>query len=342
MQCVNNAPHIQASKHPTPSSGDDDAAAHFHVSLHSMIMRDDAIDQHAPSLGKTLHRSLSWTNVAFRRHGGSPSVTQARSTHAARQERDPSSPIPRIAPLICNSDSASALSPLRHVYSTAGVSNTSSLLLRSASHASTSSTASSSASRTSAVSSISSMACSITASPTEKMLSLARSRPEHGSMSAAAQLDGRTCRTSSKASWTVLPCGHCPMPSGTAKARFQMQEVSVSPRFSHTPHLALNNHDLWKISGLVPIALRFVQAECLVLTIRDTRKQRLSMLFHSPYATIGQVKEQIQSQMGNTVSQQQLTYKGLLLQDDVSLGSFIRGSAAVLHLSSPFHILRMW
>ena len=86
----------------------------------------------------------------------------------------------------------------------------------------------------------------------------------------------------------------------------------------------------------------FVQAECVVLTVRDANKQKLRVLFHSRLTTIDQVKQQIQSQMGNTISQQQLTFKGLLLQDDVSLGSFIQGSAAVLHLHAPFRNLLMW
>lgn len=79
-----------------------------------------------------------------------------------------------------------------------------------------------------------------------------------------------------------------------------------------------------------------------MLTVKDCNKDKLRLLFHSRSTTVGQVKEQIQMQMGNNTSQQHLTYNGNPLTNDLPLGSFICGCTAVVHMHVPFRDLPLW
>eukprot|EP00892_Ulva_mutabilis_P006592 jgi/Ulvmu1/4304/UM002_0025.1 len=273
-----------------------------------------ATDEPAMSCGTNkLQRSLSWRNMVLRRHAptGSPRPTETRNGLLPSQECDRGLSATRSTTLSSSCDYSTALSPLRHVYSTAGIPPTPLSLARTTSHTSSSSSRSSSSVASQSTVVLAHQHHSPTSSDvtdgTHKLCSRVRSRPEQQSMPAAAPLDTKALPIHSTVSWKLSPSGSRVCASGNAAAQFYVQ-----------------------------------QAECVVLTIRDKNKQKLRMIMHSRYATVWHIKEQIQRQMGNHATQQQLTYNGLLLLNDVSLGSFISGDVATLQLDTPFRDLPMW
>jgi hypothetical protein len=77
-----------------------------------------------------------------------------------------------------------------------------------------------------------------------------------------------------------------------------------------------------------------VQSSAVVITVVDCNKQKLKMLLHGQHLTVEDVKQQIQEQMGNPVSEQRLLYKGMLLMNTHMLSTYGIGQRAHLQLDA--------